>query len=285
MPETVGVYSGETVGVYSGGFDPIHTDHILRIRQAKEHCDKLYVIVEPDEFVRLKHKVFYPQQQRIEILKSIQGVDHVLAASTEVTTSCLLGSIRPDVFFIGKDHKNEQEIPEWATCKAYEIEIYKLGPNTVHSSDILKEYIRGMCQPVYNNPPVTVSVLLVSKYGTVLIGERPDGKLDLPGGFLEPGEDLEKCARREFEEETGGKLTNLKYFMSMKGEYPTDGRDIVSVYFTSEYRSGDDVMKGSAELPKTRWTSELPKYPDFFSYTDCFALGQFFIRKKQPCSE
>lgn len=280
MPETVGVYSGETVGVYSGGFDPIHTDHILRIRQAKEYCDKLYVIVEPDEFVRLKHAVFYPQQQRIEILKSIQGVDHVLAANTEVTTSCLLASLRPDIFFIGKDHKNEEEIPEWATCKAYDIQIHKLGPNTIHSSDILKRYIGQTCQPTYSNPPVTVSVILVSKYGTVLIGERPDGKLDLPGGFLEPGEDLEECARREFEEETGGKLTNLKYFMSMKSKYPTDGRDIVSLYFTSEYRMGDAAyMNGSTDLPKLLWTSELPKYPDFFSETDCFALGQFLIRK------
>src|SRR4051812_21863980 len=88
------------------------------------------------------------------------------------------------------------------------------------------------CMP-YVNPPVTVSVIL-HRNGRVLFGVRGNedgrGKLDLPGGFLEAGECLEECARRECREELGTHIGELEYMHSLASKY-SDGREILCVYF------------------------------------------------------
>lgn len=56
----------------------------------------------------------------------------------------------------------------------------------------------------------------------------------LVAGFLEPGETLEECVRREVMEETGLAIKNLKYFGSQPWPYPSG----IMVGYSAEYESG-----------------------------------------------
>ena len=53
-------------------------------------------------------------------------------------------------------------------------------------------------------------------------------------GFLEPGETLEECVRREVMEETRLRINNLKYFDSQPWPYPSG----IMIGYVAEYESG-----------------------------------------------
>lgn len=60
---------------------------------------------------------------------------------------------------------------------------------------------------MYNNPtPVSVGVIPSSTPGHVLLVERSDGGLALPGGYIDELEDASKAVNREVFEETGLEL-------------------------------------------------------------------------------
>jgi len=59
---------------------------------------------------------------------------------------------------------------------------------------------------IYDYPRVCVGMAVVRRDALLLLvrGQQPArGRVDMPGGFLEAGEDLERAARRELREETG----------------------------------------------------------------------------------
>jgi len=46
------------------------------------------------------------------------------------------------------------------------------------------------------------------------------GTLDLPGGFAEPGESIDRCLIREIKEELNLEITDLEFFCSFANTYP-----------------------------------------------------------------
>ena len=86
------------------------------------------------------------------------------------------------------------------------------------------------------------------------------GSWALPGGFLDMGEDLEACVRRELEEETG--LTSV-YVEQLKAYGDTDrdprGRT-VSVAFLGLVRPGDHFVNAGSDASDAEWflVDELP---------------------------
>jgi NAD+ diphosphatase len=73
------------------------------------------------------------------------------------------------------------------------------------------------------NPRPTNAVIIENKKGEILFAKRKEnpkkGFWDLTGGFINPKETMEQSMIREFKEETGGVLTELKYFGSYPGNY------------------------------------------------------------------
>jgi cytidyltransferase-like protein len=106
-----------TVAV-SGAFDPIHVGHIRYIREAAKLGDRLVVILNSDDFL-LKKKgfVFWPFEERREILQNIKEVDEVVAAiDLDQTVRKTLELVKPDIFAKGGDRIESESIPEAETC-------------------------------------------------------------------------------------------------------------------------------------------------------------------------
>lgn len=77
------------ISVVSGGFDPIHSGHVRLIREAALYGEELFVLVNSDEWLLAKKGyVSMCQEERMEILRAIDGVTKVLPAVDEDGTVC-----------------------------------------------------------------------------------------------------------------------------------------------------------------------------------------------------
>ena len=82
--------------------------------------------------------------------------------------------------------------------------------------------------------------------------------MGLVAGFVEPGESLEECVRREVKEETNLEITNIRYFGSQPWPYPS----VQMIGFHADYLSGEIEIQRE-ELVKAGWYSRenLPEIP------------------------
>ncbi len=80
-------------------------------------------------------------------------------------------------------------------------------------------------------------IVLVKKEDSILLVHARNFRGTFKGlvaGFLEPGETLEECVRREVMEETRLRIKNLKYFDSQPWPYPSG----IMIGYVAEYESG-----------------------------------------------
>lgn len=73
------------------------------------------------------------------------------------------------------------------------------------------------------NSAAAVAALITDENGKLMLTTRAfepnSGKLDLPGGFIDPGETAETAVKRELYEELGLKVKSLVYIGSAPNEY------------------------------------------------------------------
>jgi NAD+ diphosphatase len=122
-------------------------------------------------------------------------------------------------------------------------------------------------------PPVIPAVLALVHNGEhILLAHQPGwGKrYSILAGFVEPGESLEDCVRREVAEEVGIEVTNITYIGSQPWPFPTQ----LMVGFYARYLSGD-LQPDQNELDDARWfhVDNLPETPARFSLS-----GQLITR-------
>jgi NAD+ diphosphatase len=77
-------------------------------------------------------------------------------------------------------------------------------------------------------------------------------------GFVEPGETIEDCVRREVREEVGIEVEGLEYFGSQSWAFPHS----LMIAFTARY-AGGDLVPDPAEIADARWfgIDALPDLP------------------------
>lgn len=86
----------------------------------------------------------------------------------------------------------------------------------------------------------------------------PPNMYSVLAGFVEPGETLEECVRREIKEEVGIAVKNIRYFGSQPWPFPNS----LMIAFTAEHAGGDIIVQ-EEELEDACWfrADELPDVP------------------------
>jgi NAD+ diphosphatase len=115
-------------------------------------------------------------------------------------------------------------------------------------------------------PPVSPAVLCLVHDGgeRVLLATKAGWgtRYSILAGFVEPGEGLEDCCRRETVEEVGVAVTDLVYQGSQPWPFPHQ----LMVGFTARY-DGGEIVVDAQELADARWfpVDALPDLPPPFS--------------------
>ena len=108
------------------------------------------------------------------------------------------------------------------------------------------------------SPAMIVAVLKDHKILLAHSKRFPGKFFSVLAGFVEPGETLEECVKREVSEEVGVTVRNIRYFGSQPWPFP----DSLMVAFTAEYAAGE-IKIDHSEISEAGWYSakQLPSIP------------------------
>ena len=112
-------------------------------------------------------------------------------------------------------------------------------------------------------PRISPAIMVLISRGDELLLARGShfkpGVFSALAGFVEAGETLEQCARREVFEEVGIEIANLRYFGSQAWPFPNS----LMVAFFADY-AGGTINPDPVEIEAANWFSRraLPALPD-----------------------
>lgn len=98
------------------------------------------------------------------------------------------------------------------------------------------------------HPCVIVLIRDGDRFLLVRKPEWPEGRFSLVAGFVDFGESLEECIRREVREETGVEVENIRYVGSQSWPFPSQ----LMTGFVADYAGGELAVDGE-ELAEGRW--------------------------------
>ena len=108
-------------------------------------------------------------------------------------------------------------------------------------------------------------MVLITRGREILLARAPrfpPGMFSALAGFVEPGETIEDCIRREVREEVGVEVDDIRYFASQSWAFPHS----LMIAFTAEY-AGGELKPDETEIAEARWfpLDAVPKLPPSIS--------------------
>lgn len=123
------------------------------------------------------------------------------------------------------------------------------------------------------SPAIIVRVTRETTNGSEILLARgprhPAGFYSVLAGFVEPGETLEACVRREVREEVGIDVQEIRYFGSQSWPFPNS----LMIGFTAVYASGDLELE-EEEIEDAQWftPNNLPNIPPPLSISNTLIM-------------
>lgn len=111
---------------------------------------------------------------------------------------------------------------------------------------------------LYHNASAATAAFVRNARGELLVCRRAfepaRGTLDLPGGFVEPGESIEDGCRREVREETGAEVASLRYLFSIPNTYRFSGYEVhtADAFFEAEVPC-DATLVAADDVAALEW--------------------------------
>lgn len=149
------------------------------------------------------------------------------------------------------------QVIEWDRTHRY---CGRCGTPTAIKSDERAKSCPACGYVVY--PRVSPAMMVLVTRGRELLLARASrfatGMYSALAGFVESGESIEDCIRREVREEVGVEVTNLVYFASQSWAFPHS----LMIAFNAEY-AGGDMRPCDPEIADAKWFTldALPQLP------------------------
>lgn len=184
----------------------------------------------------------------------------------------LFGAVEDDLVGLAA---RANQIVRWDESHTY---CGRCGEKTVYKPDERAKTCPA-CKLV-NYPRISPAIIVAITRGDRILLARSSrfrsAFYSVLAGFVEPGESLEECLRREVEEEVGVRVKDIRYFGSQPWPYP----DSLMVGFTATYASGDLVID-KKEIMDAGWftADDLPQTPGKFSIAGRLIDG--FVKEKR----
>lgn len=99
-----------------------------------------------------------------------------------------------------------------------------------------------------------IIVLIKDRDDRILLGHQPvwpEGRFSTFAGFLEPGETFEQCVEREAFEESGVRLSEIKYLGSQPWPFPAS----IMIAFEAVTDAPTDARPDGEEITEVKWFS------------------------------
>lgn len=118
-----------------GAFDPLHAGHIDYFKQARQYGPLLCNLA-PDTYIRTKHPVLLPAEQRIAVIDALRDISwtHLGDHGTEA----VIEQIRPLAYVKGKDWEGRLPERQVALCQRLGIPIVFVETISESSSRLLR---------------------------------------------------------------------------------------------------------------------------------------------------
>ena len=164
----------EKTALVTGGFDPIHAGHIQYIKDARLLGGHLVVGLNSDEWLINKKGTFFMSlEERIAVLKSIEGVDEVISFDDSDGSGCdaikqCLNNYKKVIFANGgdRDASNSLELDFFSKNNNVEFIFSVGGSNKMNSSSwILDRYSNSLLDKENCDKPWGQFTVLASKNG------------------------------------------------------------------------------------------------------------------------
>jgi glycerol-3-phosphate cytidylyltransferase len=133
------------VGFTCSTFDLLHAGHIMMLREAKEHCDKLIVGLQTDPTIDRpgdKNKPVQSLVERYAQLSAVEYVDEIIPYETEQDLIDILNMYSIDMRVLGEEYR-EKDFTGKEVCRKRGIELYFNKRDHRFSTSDLRERVEN----------------------------------------------------------------------------------------------------------------------------------------------